>query len=322
MRCVRTVFVAWLLLVACSFVAVANAAAFALEPVPPRTAHVVDAVNFLFPKDRTALEAKLAALESSDNRQVDVLIVKTTGDEAADDYARRALDTWQRDGQASRDAVLIMIATEEWKRSIVAGGSLRDRIAPEMAHRILYDHMAPDFIRGDFGGGLARGADLVVRVADGGTLPPPPKPEGSFASSLWDAISPPPFEFPRWMGMIVGLPFVFLVVSGLLSWKAALLRAAVTSAVIGVFLLLLGSGWLFALLLAAVAFYPAMLNQSDGPEPDMWKDDGRSSDVPWGSIAWSVFKLAGSSLMSSGGGGRGFSGGGGGFSGGGASGSW
>lgn len=307
---------AGLLVLASVFVADAAAAPVA---IPPPSAHVVDTTGYLSEEQRAALEAKLATFERARGRRIAVLMVENTGDETHAQYANRVFEGWN----LGADGVLILYTAQPYDERITVGRGLVAVFTLPIIQRILHEDMSwPRVKLGDIAGELDGGVDRIIRLENGEAMPPPPKPEGNFKWSLLDAISPPPFEFAAWMGMLVGLPFLFLVASGLLSWKAALLRGCVTSVVIAVFLLLLGSGWLFALILAAIAFYPAMLNQSDGPEPDWTADDHVSSNVSFGSIAWSLLGMAASSAISSGGGRGGFRGGGGGFSGGGASGSW
>ncbi len=304
-------------------------AAPALAPLPAHSGHVVDAIGYLSDQERAALEAKLAAFEKAKGRQIALLLVDGTGDESHAHFAKRVFDTWN----LGADGVLIWFTEQPYDEGIFVGRGLVDVFPVPIIKRILNEDMSwPRVKMGDIPGELKGGVDRIIRLQNGEAMPPPPpKPEGDFKETLFDALSPPPFELPIWLGMLVGLPFLFIVASGLLSWKAALLRGCVTSVVLAGFLLLLGAGWLFALIVAAIAFYPAILFQSDGPEPDWTADDSPSShssrssgssDVSFGSIAWSLLGMAASSALSSGGGSGGFSGGGGGFSGGGASGSW
>ncbi|HEY2344472.1 MAG TPA: TPM domain-containing protein [Xanthomonadaceae bacterium] len=306
-----------------SDVASASVAKVALLPIPPLIGHVVNQTDGVLTEAQArALEAKLAAFEKNKGRRIAVLLVEGTGDETDAQFADRVFKTWK----LGDDGVLVTMTQQPYDERIEVGRGLFAVFPHAVILRILNEDMSwPNVKLGDIAGEINAGVDRIIRLENGEAMPPPPKPESSYGGqSLLEMCYPPPLG--SWLGMIVGLPFIFLVVSGLLSWKGALLRGVSTSAAIGVFLLLIGSGYLFALCLAALAFYLGVLNKSDGPEPD-WNSlpssssHGSSGRTSGGSIAWSILGgIAGGVLSSAGGGG--FRGGGGGFSGGGASGSW
>ncbi len=287
------------------------------SPIPSLTGHIVNETYLLTDAQVRTLDAKLTALEKIKGRQIAVLLVESTGGETGAQYSDRVFDAWK----LGDDGVLIMVSEAPYDERIVAGRGLAGVFPHGVLRRVLDEDMSwPQVKLGDTAGEINAGVDRIIGLENGEAMPPPPKPESTFsAPSLLESLSPPPFG--AWLGMIVGLIFIFLVVSGLLSWKGALLRGSCTSVAIGGFLLILGSGILFALGFAALAFYLAVLNKSDGPEPSWEPDSDKRSNVSVGSMAWSVLGGIAGGLVSSGGGGS-FSGGGGNFSGGGASGSW
>ncbi|MBS0192892.1 MAG: TPM domain-containing protein [Proteobacteria bacterium] len=324
----------WLLLLACGFVAdaaassavpqpdatstAANVAAPTWVPVPPFSGHVVDAVGYLSTQDRAALEAKLVAFEKSKGRQIAVLLVQSIGDEGSQHYAYRVFDAWK----LGVNDILVLVTTEPYDEDITPGRGLV-MLTPAILKRVLDEDMSwPRVKLGDINGELNGGIDRLIKLENGEAMPPPPKPEGDFTWTLLDAIAPPPLEMTRWLGLIVGLPFVFIFAVSWLGGKAALLRGGVTLAVVWLFVLWLGAGWLFALVLGALACHVAM-RYDPGELPEYTGSTAYRSGTgnSFGSIVWSLFKIAGSGALGSGGG-SGFRGGGGGFGGGGASGSW
>lgn len=311
----RLVALLALLLFACG--AGVGAARAEVAAVPGLNGHVVNLTPMLTDAQVQALEAKLAAFEQARGRRIAVLLVENTGDESGAQYSNRVFDAWK----LGDSDVLILVTENPYNERITPGRALGAVFTLPVIKRILDEDMSwPRVKLGDIDGELNGGVDRIIRLENGEAMPPPPKPEGSFKGSLLDAISPPPLAMGPWLWMIVGLPFVFAFASAFLGGKAALLRGCVTLPVIAGFVLLLGAGWLFALLLGAIAFYLAIrFDMGDLPEPSGSSVDQSNSGGSLGSVAWSLLRIAGSGVLSRGGG---FGGGGGRFGGGGASGRW
>ena len=300
--------------------------------LPAMTSHVVEQNSLLTPQQLLALDQKLSAYESRTGRKIAILLVKGTGDDTADRYAKRIYDAWKLGGAAD-DGVLFFQSDEPFATVILVGDGMARTIPPATADLIMRKAVNPRYIYGDFGAALQAFADSVIAREDGKPMPKFARPEGGFDMPSWaEAFYPPPFG--TWIGTLVGLIFAFVIGVATLEDASAFRRGAVTAVLVGLVLLIAGAGIGFLLAMAAIAFYVAITINTGATSiggwgsfyKDFWKDDGRSASVSGWSIAGGIANMLISSALSggggSGGGGGGFRGGGGGFSGGGASGRW
>jgi len=75
--------------------------------VPALTARVTDLTNTLTAEQKSALEAKLQALESQKGSQISVLLVPTTKPEEIEQYSIRVTDQWKLGRKKIDDGVLL-----------------------------------------------------------------------------------------------------------------------------------------------------------------------------------------------------------------------
>jgi uncharacterized protein len=319
----------WLLapwLLAPWLLGLAASLAFAAD-VPYLTGRVVDDAELLSPAARSALEAKLAALESRTGDQVVVLTVHSTGGESIDGYANAVFQAWALGQKGKDNGVLIVVVPDERRMRFEVGYGLEGSLTDSKAGRIVGDVMTPRFKAGEFERGIGAGVDAVLAVIEGGEVPataasPPPARHFTFGDDL---------ELPPWPMRILLGAFIFGII-GLFT-------------VLGV--LTPGAGWfLYIFLIPFWAMFPIMVVGVRGalillgtyvvgfPLVKLWassrpwyaraRDDlehNRSATI--GGWTLSPGGAGGSwSSGSSGGSSGGFSGGGGSSGGGGASGSW
>jgi uncharacterized protein len=270
-------------------VLVLQTAVAAVLPVPALSGRVVDTIGLLSTPQQSALEEKLAEVETRKGSQVVVLRVATTQPEAIEQYSLRVVEAWQPGRKGVDDGVLLIVALEDRAVRIEVGYGLEGAIPDATANRIIDDFIVPRFLEGDFAGGIAAGVDRLIGLIDGEELPEPVRrrsatdgfnnllPIALFVSIVAGAI------LRRVLGQLPGAAATGLLVGGLSWLLAGALGLAMVMAVIG-----------FVLSLA-----PA----------------GRAG-------RWASRSRGGSGSGSFGGRGGGFSGGGGGFGGGGASGRW
>ncbi|HEP9100175.1 TPA: TPM domain-containing protein [Pseudomonas aeruginosa] len=280
---------AWLLL--SLFLAVASAQE--LVAVPPLQARVTDLTGTLAADRIAALDAQLRAFEERKGVQIAVLMVRSTQPEPVEQYALRVVEQWKLGRRKVDDGALLLVAKDDRAVRIEVGYGIEGALSDLVARRIIDEVITPRFRQGDFDGGIAAGAEQIMRVVDGEPLP---------------AASPRRQERTNDIGQ--AWPFLFVValmLGGLL--RNALGRvpgAVVTAGVLGAAAWLVVGTLAVATLAGLAGFFVTLLGIGMGGHGGM---HGRHRGGGW---------LGGGF----GGGGGGFRGGGGGFGGGGASGRW
>ena len=265
-------------------------------PVPALDGRVIDQTGTLTAEQHTALEARLAALETAKGSQVVVLMVPTTAPEDIASYANRVGNAWKIGRKDVGDGVLLVVAKNDRKVRIEVAKTLEGAIPDLAARQIIEQAITPRFKAGDFAGGLDGAvAQIAARIA-GEPLPPV---SGEAASDGGGRSASDDSGIPEWMVMAI---FAVPILSGLA--KRIFGRpfgSLLTGAGIGVVVLVLTASLVLAGMAAVIAALMALftrLNSSGGGGSGGWSS-GSSSD------------------------GGGFSSGGGGdFGGGGASGDW
>jgi uncharacterized protein len=287
----------WLCLVALAAVAHAQA----VQPVPALVAHVIDATGTLQAGQQAALEAKLAALESTKGSQVVVLMVPTTAPEDIASYANRVGNTWKigrKDVGDGRAAGGGQGRPQAAHRPVAK--ALEGAIPDLAAKQIIDEALTPRFKAGDYAGGLDVAVDqLAVRIK-GEPLPSVTPADGGGNDPRGDGF--------QWWDLAIFLFVAVPVVGGVVKRIFGRgLGSLLTGGAVGGVALLVTSSMVLAVVAGLVAMlFTLLASLSTG---------GRGSGG-WG---------GGGGGWSSGGGsdGGGFSSGGGGdFGGGGASGDW
>jgi uncharacterized protein len=269
--------------------------------VPPLKARVTDLAGVLTPAQRTALEERLAAFESTKGSQIAVLIVATTQPETIEQYGIRVADEWKLGRKGVDDGALLLVAMKDRTVRIEVGYGLEGVLPDAIAKRIVEEEVVPRFRQGDFYGGIEAGVGRMIRVVEGEPLPPPRRGvqrDAADGTSLQQLF-------------VMGLLLVFVIGGILRALFGRLLGSGIIGAVGGfVAWVLIGS----AIGAAVLGILMAVVSALTGSMPR----GGRRYPGGWGSGGW------GSGGWGGGGGfgGGGFGGGGGGFGGGGASGRW
>lgn len=174
---------AWLLALLCC---VAGARAQDVLPVPPLTAQVIDQTATLNDAQRTALIAKLAAIEQQSGSQIVVLMVPSTQPEDIAAYSQRVGDTWKIGRKDIGDGLLIVVAKNDRRVRIEVAKALEGAIPDLAAKRIIDAQITPAFRAGDYAGGLNAAVDQLAARIRGEALPlpegTPPRGHGSAPS--------------------------------------------------------------------------------------------------------------------------------------------
>jgi uncharacterized protein len=298
MRAARAVLLA--LFLGWAFAAAADVA------VPQLTGRVVDQTGTLSSGDIASLSQKLRDFENRKGSQVAVLIVPTTQPETIEQFSIRVAEAWKIGRKKIDDGAILVIAKNDRHLRIEVGYGLEGALTDVTSRRIIDEVITPKFRTGDFAGGIADGADRIIRVIDGEPLPAPAR-STSFSSDLSDFGPVVPFAL-----------FASLFVGGILrTMFGRLLGSVATGGVLAAIAWFLagsvGLALVVGLIASVLAFIADLFPMAMGPGTGYSRGGSWSSGSSSGG-GWS----SGSSSSDSGS----FSGGGGSFGGGGASGSW
>jgi uncharacterized protein len=274
--------------------------AFAADEVavPPGKARVTDLTGTLSASQAQDLESRLRDFERSKGSQIAVLMLPTTQPETIEQYSIRVAEAWKIGRARVDDGVIVLVAKDDRKLRIEVGRGLEGAIPDAIAKRVIAEVITPHFKAGDFYGGVAAGADALMKLIEGEGLPAPQS--GPTVNGLHRAI-----DIPTIFGLFVALVLMDAIFRRLFG---RVIGAGISGGIVGVIVWVAAGVLVFSIVGGLIGFVIALINGSSSSR-------GGSSSGGWPG-GWSG---GGGGF---GGGGGGFSGGGGGFSGGGASGSW
>jgi len=138
--------------------------AFAAANFPPLTGRVVDQANVISPETQSAVEQKLAGLESRSGIQLVVATVASLDGQEIEPYANALFRTWKLGEKAKNNGVLLLVAPKERRVRIEVGYGLEGTLTDALSKIIITNAIAPRFKEGDFSGGISRGVDDIITV--------------------------------------------------------------------------------------------------------------------------------------------------------------
>src|SRR2546421_4332668 len=163
----------WLGLVAAGVLLAGLGSARAEVAVPPLKAHVTDLTGTLSARELRDLDSRLAAFEHGKGSQVAVLMLPTTAPETVEEYSIRVADAWKIGRARVDDGVILVVAKNDRKLRVEVGRGLEGAIPDAVAKRVVSDVITPHFRSGDFYGGIAAGADALMKLIEGEGLAAP-----------------------------------------------------------------------------------------------------------------------------------------------------
>lgn len=269
--------------------------AWALE-VPTLSGRVVDPSHVLPSATVESLTASLAAHEAKTSNQVVVLILPSLDGEPIEPFSHRIVSTWKLGQKGTDNGALLLVALKERKVRIEVGYGLEGALTDAKSAQIIRHEILPRFRAGDLPGGIAAGADAILKTVEG-TYQASERPSAP-AGGL-DPVGQ--ILVALLVGVVVGLALSNVnrvvgafVGTGLSLWLAPWLVPAIVAGVVTLLLILfLGSAM-----------------------------SARQGRVSRGFDDWASYSSRGGGWGGGGFDGGGFSGGGGDFGGGGASGDW
>jgi uncharacterized protein len=129
---------------------------------PELTGRVVDQANVLPAATRSALDTKLADLETKSGIQLVVATVASLEDNDVETYANQLFRAWKLGEKPKNNGVLLLVAPKERKVRIEVGYGLEGVLTDALSNVIITNQIVPKFKAGDFAGGVERGADGII----------------------------------------------------------------------------------------------------------------------------------------------------------------
>lgn len=135
------------------------------KPNPPRL--VNDAAGVLSPEQVETLERKLVALDDSTSNQIAVVLIKTLGDYAIEDYAVKLFREWGIGNKKTNNGILIIAAIDDRKMWIEVGYGLEGAIPDVTASSIYRNEMVPEFRKQNYYQGIDNAINALTQAAVG-----------------------------------------------------------------------------------------------------------------------------------------------------------
>lgn len=140
--------------------------------VPYLTGRVTDHADILAPETRKIISEKLKGHEERTGNQIAVLTVPSLQGEGIEEYAVAVFQEWKLGQKGKDNGLLLVVAPVERRMRIEVGYGLEGTISDGLAGRIIRDVISPKFKAGDYNGGIEAGVQAIIRVLEGGSVPP------------------------------------------------------------------------------------------------------------------------------------------------------
>jgi len=140
---------------------------------PPLTGRVVDTAGMIDAPGKERLEQMLRAHEELTTEQVVVVTLPDLQGSSIEDYGYQLGRHWGIGQKGKDNGALLVVARDERKVRIEVGYGLEDRLTDAQSSVIINQVITPAFKRGDFAGGISKGAEAMVQVLGGDPLAEP-----------------------------------------------------------------------------------------------------------------------------------------------------
>ncbi|ALM07973.1 methanol dehydrogenase [Sediminicola sp. YIK13] len=140
---------------------------YTIPEKPKLETSVYDYINLLSITEKTSLEQKLIKYSDSTSTQIVVAIINSTEGENINYLGAQWGQAWGI-GQENKDnGVLVLLAKGDRRVAINTGYGVEGSLTDAMTKRIIENIIIPEFKKGDFYGGLDKGADAMFQVLTG-----------------------------------------------------------------------------------------------------------------------------------------------------------
>jgi uncharacterized protein len=170
----------------------------------PNGTRVVDTANILQPAQRTALDAKLAAIETQSGHQFVVATVPDLQGYDIADYGYRLGRAWGIGQKQEKDGLILLVAPKERRVRIEVGYGLEPIVTDALSSVIINTRILPAFKAKDMPAGINAGVDALGDLIK---LPPDraqARAQAIIAKAKQDQGGDIPFSLVFW-GIVVAL---------------------------------------------------------------------------------------------------------------------
>jgi uncharacterized protein len=143
-----------------SMLLLCSVTAHAALPARPQ-GPVYDGASIIPDDVEAGIDAKLRALSKETGKTLVVATVPSLDGAEVEEYAVKLFETWGIGDKELDEGALILVAPNERRTRIEVGLGSEGILPDALAGRIIDQQMLPRFKQGDFGGGIALGADAV-----------------------------------------------------------------------------------------------------------------------------------------------------------------
>ena len=132
------------------------------QSFPALTGRVVDAANIIPPDQEAALDAKLAALETTTDRQLVVATIPSLEGYPIDDYGYRLGRAWGIGQKETDNGAVLIVAPNDRKMRVEVGYGLEPILTDAWSSVLINTVIVPQFKAGNYPGGIAAGVDALI----------------------------------------------------------------------------------------------------------------------------------------------------------------
>ena len=148
------------------------------KPVPPRL--VNDLAHVMSADEVMLLERKLKAFSDSTTNQVSIVTIQSLGNYEVADYATQLGNRWGIGKKQRNNGVLILVAMQEHRMTIVVGRGLEGALPDITAGQIINREMKPSFRENNYYRGLDRATSAIMAATRGEYKADEASGDGSF----------------------------------------------------------------------------------------------------------------------------------------------
>jgi uncharacterized protein len=133
-----------------------------LAPLPKLTGRVVDLAHLLPAPVAQRLTVRLASFEARTKHQLVIVTIPSLNGEPIEKFGLRLGNGWGVGRRRHNDGVLLIVAPSERRVRIEVGYGLEKTLTDQASARIIAQDLVPAFRKGDFPGGIERGANAIM----------------------------------------------------------------------------------------------------------------------------------------------------------------
>src|SRR6476659_6220209 len=131
---------------------------------PALSGRVVDQANIIQPSTRSAIEQKLADLETKSGIQLVVATVSSLEGQDIEPYANELFRTWQLGEKSKNNGMHFLVAPNQRRIRVEVGYGNDTTLNDSLSKVIIVNAITPRVKTGDFSGAISRGVDDSITV--------------------------------------------------------------------------------------------------------------------------------------------------------------